>query len=236
MQISNYTSAAEVDNRVKRAIDLTQANQGTFAAVLLKAAQESNAPVRAAETAVPVASVPERSVDVDWSAVTDNLGRANGNFVYVGDLTRVADLAISDANEKLHKAFAASGISSNPPIDIGIGFLGSRNLHVGNHPQKSKIEALFSKDSELKNDVYDALALKERAVSWERAAIYTETYRNAYYAQGQSAADRVRDAFMSMGKPSPIFRYDQSGLEAFYGGKSIAHYLASFAESLGFSS
>ena len=233
MNINNFASSTAVDARVKRAIDLTQADHGSFAIALQQASQANHAAPVAATTAAPVSTLPESAVNIDWMNVSHNLGRANGNFVYVGDLTKVADMAIADATSRLDAAFAEAGISNDPPVDIGIGFLGSRNLIVGNHPQKDKIDALFAGNPELKNDVYEGLALKENAVSWEKAAIYSDAYRSAYYKKGQAAADMVRQIFMSMNEPSPTFKFSNSGLEAFYAGKTTSQYLSSVADSLG---
>jgi len=169
---------------------------------------------------------------IDWGSVSMNLGVANGGKgVYIEDLSKVADLALADAKQQLDHAFAQAGISNNPPVNISFDRMG--NILIGEHPSKSKIQALFADNAELTNDVRTAYALKENAVQWQKAELYTTAYYQAYQTKGKAAANKLTELFLSIGDKKAELKYGNSGLDLSYDGASAKEYLTSIASRLG---
>ena len=169
---------------------------------------------------------------IDWGSVSMNLGVANGGKgVYIKDLSKVADLALADAKQQLDHAFAQAGISNNPPVNISFDPRG--NILIGEHPSKSKIQALFADNAELTNDVRTAYALKENSVMWQKAELYTTAFFEAYRTKGKAAANTLTQLFLSIGDRKADLKYGSSGLDLSYNGASSKEYLASIASRLG---
>jgi hypothetical protein len=140
-------------------------------------------------------------------------------------------LALADAKQQLDHAFAQAGVSNNPPVNISFDRMG--NILIGEHPSKSKIQALFADNAELTNDVRTAYALKEDAVQWQKAELYTTAYYQAYQTKGIAAANKLTELFLSIGDRKPELKYGHSGLELSYDGATSREYLASVASRLG---
>jgi hypothetical protein len=120
-----------------------------------------------------------------------NLGAANGGQgIRTEDLTVVADLALADLRQKLDQAFAQENIPNTPPVSLSFDAMGG--LVVAEHPDKASIEALFAQNADLTNDVRTAYALKENAVTWEKASLYTLAHDRAARDKGASAAEVER--------------------------------------------
>ena len=169
---------------------------------------------------------------IDWGSVSMNLGVANGGKgIYIEDLSKVADLALADAKQQLDHAFAQAGISNNPPVNISFDRMG--NILIGEHPSKSKIQALFADNAELTNDVRTAYALKENSVMWQKAELYTTAYYEAYRTKGKDAANTLTKLFLSIGDKKADLKYGNSGLDLSYDGASAKEYLMSIASRLG---
>jgi hypothetical protein len=239
MQINNLASSQAIAARVSKAIEYTASGKGPLAQEIgWSRAQDARRKqaeiaggVRKGESNVPEAA---QTQDINWGLVNLNLGNANGEVIYTTDVSRVAELALKDANTKLDSAFAAAGISNTPPVEFSLSqFDGS--LIVGEHPQKGEISALLEKTPTLAYSVREAFALKSQAIATEKGAIYAEAYQRAYASKGKAAADALTDLFLSLKDQPPRLRYGQSGIETRVGGVSDAEYLASISARLGLS-
>jgi hypothetical protein len=170
--------------------------------------------------------------DIDWASVSANLAVANGGQgVRTEDLTGVADLALADVRQKLDNAFALRNIPNTPPVSLSFDAMGS--LVVAEHPNKAPIEALFAENADLANEVRTAYALKENAVTWEKASLYTLAHENASREKGPAAADALTELFLSMGDEDADLTYSSSGSDLSYDGAAPKDYLASIASRLG---
>jgi hypothetical protein len=194
----------------------------------LQKLKRNEAPDLAADAAADV----EAEAEIDAASVSRNLGAANGGQgIRTEDLTGVADLALADARQKLDQAFALGNIPNTPPISLSIDAMGS--LVVGEHPNQASIETLLAENVDLANDVRTAHALKENAVTWEKASLYTLAHEQTSREKGASAADGLTELFLSIGDEDAQLRYGSSGLDLSYSGASPKDYLASIASRLG---
>ncbi len=193
-----------------------------------RTARRSEAPGRALD---PVAGV-EAETEIDWASVSRNLGAANGGQgIRTEDLMGVADLALADVRQKLDQTFALGNIPNAPPISLSFDSTGS--LVIDEHPEKASIEAVLAQNPDLANDLRTAHALKENAVTWEKASLYTLAHEQTSREKGASAADGLTDLFLSIGDEDADLRYGSSGLDLSYKGASPKDYLASIAARLG---
>lgn len=170
--------------------------------------------------------------DMDQGAVSASLeGVKGGQVVRAEDLSKVADMALDDVRQKLDQAFALQNISNTPPIGLSFGPTG--NLVVGEHPQKAKIEALFGENADLANEVRTAYALKDNAMTWEKASLHTTARDQASQLKGAEAGEGVTELFLAMGDEEADLKYGPSGLDLSYNGESPKDHLASIASRLG---
>ena len=215
--------------RISNSIDLTMNAGAQFGADYeLGKLRRSGPPEPALNTAAGVAA----EDDIDWAAVSVNLGAANGGQgIRTEDLTVVADLALADLRQKLDEAFALNKIPNTPPVSLSFDAMGG--LVVADHRDKASIVALFAENADLTNDVRTAYALKENAVTWEKASLYTLAHDGAARERGPKAAEALTDLFLSIGDEDADLRYDASGLDLTYNGASPKDYLAAIASRLG---
>ena len=104
---------------------------------------------------------------------------------------------------------------------------------VGDHPQKEQIQKLLSDNDGLTQNVREAMILKENAVSWQKAANFTEAYQRTYSQKGQAAAQALWERYMAIGDAKSSFSYGASGFVGLFNGKLEQEYLASVMNSLG---
>ncbi len=166
----------------------------------------------------------------DWGNVFFNLSAADG-AVHIEDMARVADAAMKDAKNRLDAAFSMAGIRNSPPLQLSFDLGGQLCFEA--HPQKEQIVSLFKENPELEQTVRTAMCLKENAVSWQKAELYTQMYQTAYGLRGKAAAQTVSAIFLSLGQPRSSFRYDSSGFTALFNGQMEHEYLASVRDALG---
>ena len=194
----------------------------------LRKLMQNEPPGEALDAAVSVGD----EEDIDWASRSANLAVANGGQgVRTEDLTGVADLALADVRQKLDNAFALRNIPNTPPVSLSFDAMGS--LVVAEHPNKAPIEALFAENADLANEVRTAYALKENAVTWEKASLYTLAHEKASREKGPAAADALTELFLSMGDEDADLTYSSSGSDLSYDGAAPKDYLASIASRLG---
>lgn len=170
--------------------------------------------------------------DVDSGSVSPTPIAANGvPSLRTEDLSKAADLALQDVRQKLDQAFALKNISNAPPVSLAFDDTGT--LVVGDHPDRAKIEDLFAQNGELANEVRTAHALKENAVTWEKASLYSAAHDQTYNRNGPAAADGVTELFLAIGDEGSIVTYGPSGLDLSYDGAPPKDHLASIASRLG---
>jgi hypothetical protein len=104
---------------------------------------------------------------------------------------------------------------------------------VGDHPQKEQIQKLLSENDGLRHDVGRAMALKDNAVSFQRADRVTEAYYSTYRQKGPAAAQALLERDMAIGYPKSSFSYGDSGFVGLFNGNPEQEYLASIMNSLG---
>jgi len=214
--------------RIQTAIDTASTGwialplEGTDAA--FEVSLERLSPRKTARTDTPASSAP------DWGNVFFNLSAADG-AVHIEDMARVADAAMRDAKNRLDAAFSAAGIRSSPAVNLSFDLGGQLCFEA--HPQKEQILSLFRENPELERNVRTAMCLKENAVSWQKAELYTEMYQTAYRLKGKAAAQTVSKIFLSLGHPRTTFRYDSSGFTASFNGQAEQEYLAGVRDALG---
>jgi hypothetical protein len=159
-----------------------------------------------------------------------NLSAADG-AVHIEDMARVADAGMRDAKNRLDAAFTAAGIRNSPAVQLRFDLGGQLCFEA--HPQKEQIVGLFRENPELERNVRTAMCLKENAVSWQKAELYTEMYQTAYGLRGKAGAQAVSAIFLSLVHPRTSFRYDSSGFTASFNGRTEWEYLAGVRDALG---
>ena len=175
---------------------------------------------------------PEAMADGEPDPVSMTPASANGGAsLRAEDLSRAADLAMEDVRQKLDHAFALENITRDPPVSLSFDAMGAPV--VGEHPDKTRIEALFAQNPELANDVRTASALKENAVTWEKASLYTSAHEQTSRLKGAAAADALTELFIAMGDDEAQMTYGPSGLDLTYGGEPPKDHLTSIASRLG---
>jgi len=179
---------------------------------------------KTARTDTPASSAP------DWGNVFFNLSAADG-AVHIEDMARVADAAMRDAKIRLDAAFSMAGIRNSPAVQLSFDIGGQLCFEA--HPQKEQIVSLFKGNPELERNIRTAMCLKENAVSWQKAELYTQMYQTAYGLRGKAAAQAVSAIFLSLVPTRTSFRYDSSGFAALFNGQTEQGYLAGVRDALG---
>lgn len=170
--------------------------------------------------------------NMDQGSVLMSLEGVNGGqAVRTEDLSKVADMALEDVRQKLDQAFALQNLSNTPLVSLSFDPMG--NLVVGEHPDRMKIEALFGENEDLANEVRTAHALKDNAMTWEKASLHTTARDQASQLMGADAAEGVTELFLAMGDEEADLKYGPSSLELSYNGESPKDHLASIASRLG---
>ena len=211
--INSLPSSDASSMRIKKAMEVTENNGG-----VLSLMNNANS------------TTPSDKAISSWGTISLNLG-ADGKGIQIDDMAKIAEMAMKDAKSQLDAAFSEAGISNNPPVTFTFDLQGG--LVVGDHPQKEKIQDILKNNETLTNNVREAMILKENAVSWQKAAIFTDAYQSTYGKKGAAAALALFDRYMSLGNPKTSFTYGKSGLQALFDGKSDQQYLASVTSFLG---
>lgn len=214
--------------RIQTAIDTAETGWHAFpleaADASFEVSLERFSPKKTARTDTSASSVP------DWGNVFFNLSAADG-AVHIEDMARVADAAMRDAKNRLDAAFRVAGIRNVPAVQLSFDLGGQLCFEA--HPQKEQIVSLFRDNPELERNVRTAMCLKENAVSWQKAELYTEMYQTAYGLRGKAGAQAVSAIFLSLVHPRTSFRYDSSGFTASFNGQAEQEYLAGVGDALG---
>ncbi|NBU71645.1 MAG: hypothetical protein EBS53_09365 [Bacteroidetes bacterium] len=215
--ISQFTGSDTSSQRIKKAIDA--AGNSPFELTL-----KQSVPVNSSN------SQSSATTSTSWGNVFLNLGAADG-AIHIEDMVKVADVAIKDAKNQLDSAFASAGIRNSPPVNFSIDQQGQ--LVIGDHPQREQIQKLLNENSSLTENVREAMILKEQAVSWQKAANFTEAYQHTYSQKGAAAAFALLERYMSLGDAKSSFNYSASGFTGLFNGKPEQEYLASIMNALG---
>ena len=219
--ISQFTGSDTSSQRIKKAID-TAGKNSPFELQL-----KQTAPIDGSQ------QQKSGTPSVSWNNVYFNLGAADG-AIHIEDMVKVADAAMKDAKSQLDSAFALSGIHNSPAVNFSFDQQG--NLVVGDRPQKEQIKKLLSENVGLTQNVREAMILKENAVSWQKAANFTEAYQRTYSQKGEAAARTLFESYMAIGDAKSSFNYSASGFTGLFNGKPEQEYLTSVMNSLGLGS